>query len=110
MGIERRERAQAFPAELEEGLHRIIAAVKEYGPELCRSYAGVAETAASIKSALEGYGYIVSPGQAEEVYAFYSQNKWASWLSVGCPTVQDAQGMLIEFSRDILFGENHAEL
>ncbi|HJH19493.1 MAG TPA: hypothetical protein K8W20_12350 [Pseudomonas lactis] len=95
---------------LEEGLQRILAAVSEYGPDLCRSYEGVAETAANIKSALSGYGYSVSLGQAEEIYAFYSQSKWASWLVGGCPTLDDANQMLVEFTNDILFGENHAEL
>lgn len=97
-------------AHLEEGLQRIYAAVLEYGPDLCRSYEGVPETAANIKSAFAGYGYSLSLGQAEEVYAFYSQNKWASWLVGGCPTLEDAKKMLIEFSNDILFGENHADL
>lgn len=95
---------------LEEGLPRILAAVSEYGPDLCRSYDGVAETAANIKSALSDYGYSVSLGQAEEVYAFYSQSKWASWLVGGCPTMDDAKQMLVEFTNDILVGENHAEL
>lgn len=33
-----------------------------------------------------------------------------SWLSGGCPTLADAKQMLIEFTTDILTGENHAEL
>lgn len=96
--------------QIEEGLQRILAAVSEYGPDLCRSYEGVAETATNIQSALAGYGYSVSLGQAEEVYAFYSQSKWASWLVGGCLTLDEAQQMLAEFISDILFGENHAEL
>jgi hypothetical protein len=97
-------------AHLEEGLQRIYTAVTEYGPDLCRSYHGVAETAANIQSVFAGYGYSLSLGQAEEVYAFYSYNKWASWLVGGCPTPAAAKEMLIEFTNDILFGENHAEL
>lgn len=94
----------------EEGLQRIQAAVSEYGPDLCRSYEGVAETAENIKSAFAGYGYSLTLGQAEEVYAFYSQSKWASWLVGGCPTLEEAKQLLVEFTNDILFGENHAEL
>lgn len=95
---------------LEEGMTRIFAAVSEYGPELCRNYAGVSETATSIQSAFAEHGYSLSLGQAEEVYAFYSQSKWASWLIGGCPTLADAKEMLDEFTTDILVGENHAEL
>lgn len=101
---------QAFPPQLVEGLQRIVAAVSNDGPDLCRSYDGVAETAAMIQSTLEAYGYALSLGQAEEVYALYSQNKWASWIVGGCPTEEAAKSMLLEFSNDILFGENHADL
>lgn len=96
--------------DLEEGMKRIFAAVSEYGPDLCRSYEGVPETAENIRSAFAEHGYSLSLGQAEEVYAFYSQSKWASWLTGGCPTLADAKQMLIEFTTDILTGENHAEL
>ncbi|MFJ7794369.1 hypothetical protein [Pseudomonas sp. NPDC096950] len=96
--------------QINEGFQRILAAVSEYGPDLCRSYEGVAETAANIRSALLEYGYSVSLGQAEEVYAFYSQSRWASWLVGGCLTIDEAKQMLAEFTSDILFGENHAEL
>ncbi|MDY7563464.1 hypothetical protein [Pseudomonas sp. AB6] len=95
---------------LEEGMKRIFTAVSEYGPELCRSYEGVSETAVNIQSAFAESGYSLSLGQAEEVYAFYSHGKWASWLIGGCPTLDDAKKMLIEFTTDILVGENHAEL
>ena len=96
--------------DLEEGMKRILAAVSEYGPDLCRGYEGVPETAENIQSAFAEHGFSLSLGQAEEVYAFYSQSKWASWISGGCPTLADAKQMLIEFTTDILTGENHAEL
>lgn len=96
--------------QLVEGLQRILAAISDYGPDQCRSYEGVAETAANIQSVLASYGYSVSLGQAEEAYAFYSHSKWASWLVGGCLTQEEAKKMLVEFSNDILFGENHAEL
>lgn len=99
-----------FPAELTTGLERIVAAVANDGPELCRSYEDVAQTAQSIKEALAIYGYEVSLGQAENVFGYYSHSRWASWLTGGCPTVESACAMLLDFSKDILFGENHAEL
>lgn len=102
--------SQPFPPELVEGLERIVAAVSDYGPDLCRTYDGVAETAAAIKSTFAGYGHALTLGQAEQVYALYSQNKWASWIIGGCPTEEAARTMLVEFSNDILFGENHADL
>lgn len=99
-----------FPPQLVEGLQRIVAAVANDGPDLCRSYKGVTETAAAIKSSMAGYGYALSLGQAEQVYALYSESKWASWITGGCPTVEAAMSMLLEFSNDVLFGENHADI
>ena len=68
--------------DLEEGMKRILAAVTEYGPALCRGYEGVPETAENIQSAFAEHGFSLSLGQAEEVYAFYSQSKWASWCGM----------------------------
>lgn len=67
-------------------------------------------TVCNIQAALSLHGYEVSTGLAEEVYRMYSQNKWASWISSGCKSVEHAVLVLKEFCHDIQCGENHIGL
>jgi hypothetical protein len=100
--------AQIIPREYLSTLARVVAEAQANGDvESSRTDAESVATTLNIQEVLRRYGYSVSTGPAEEIYRMYSQNKWASWISGGCMSIEGAVMVLKELCHDILFGENH---
>lgn len=96
-------------AKYQPAIDLILKAVAQRSPEIQRSYENVPDIAQSMQQVFAQLGHKLSLGQAEEVYALYSQNSWATWL-IGENSVARMQGCLSDFCHDVLFGENHLGL
>lgn len=98
-----------FPVKLRAGLDRVLGAVAEVGPAISRSYDSVGLVAKNVQDFLAENGVHVSLGQAEEIYALYSEDKFASWM-VGGATIEGAGLAVIELCESVQEGENHVGL
>ena len=107
MAIQRIEAKDCFPTELMRALEYIVEDIQDNDEADDSIHQDCLATGKCIKEALSDYGYCITYGQGVQVYSNYSFNKWASWL-VGEPTtIEDAKLTIIDFAKDVLFGENH---
>lgn len=101
--------AQTFPNRYRDGLDRVLAAVRDISDHQRSGLANRHAVAQNVQAFLAASGVDVSLAQAEEIYALYSFDKFASWM-VGGDTVDDAGLAVIDLCASVQAGENHVGL